>query len=61
MEIDINIDSLRELHDTIKKLPPVNGKKDKRYIEVNGTKICFSIDCREDAWWINSIEEMYSV
>ena len=61
MEINLNVDSLKTLYDAVKKLEVTNGKKEKKYVEINGTKVCFRLDCHDDAWWINEIEEVYSL
>jgi hypothetical protein len=61
MEINLSVDSLKVLYEAVKKLPVANGKKDKKYIEIDGTKVCFRLDCHNDAWWINEIEEVYTL
>jgi hypothetical protein len=61
MEINLNVDSLKTLYDAVKKLEVTNGKKEKKYVEINGTKVCFRLNCHDDAWWINEIEEVYSL
>jgi hypothetical protein len=61
MEINLSVDSLKDLYDAVKKLEVTNGKKDKKFIEVNGTKFCFRLNCQNDTWWINEIEEVYNM